>query len=166
MKSFNNIKNIIVGLNLFLIVISLSACTAPKTNVLTSLGKYKNNAFYASETFKDYTVYATYSYDSVDFSKNKYFNQISESDLTEINEYLDDFESWIETDRESDVSSEIVANYVFDRDIIDNEDYFYIDSEKSTTTWDDGTKTTSLVYYDIYFFDKQTNILYYFHNDI
>ena len=75
---------------------------------------------------------------------------------------LDDFESWIETYREGDASREIVVNYDFDRSIIDSEDYLYIDSEKHT--WDDGY--TSLVNYDVYFFDTQTNTLYYFHNNI
>ncbi|MBR7133608.1 MAG: hypothetical protein IKD04_08780 [Clostridia bacterium] len=159
-------KNAIVSLCIFVIVISLSACTAPKRGVLKSLGKYKDSVFYTQGEFQDYTVYAKYHYDSVDFAENKYFTQISESDLNEINEHLDDFESWIETFQEDDASCEIVVNYYFDRTVIDNEDYFYIESKKSTTTWDDGTKTSSLVYYDIYFFDTQTQTLYYFHNDI
>lgn len=166
MKRFINIKCIIVSLCVFMIVTSLSACTAPKYNVLRSLGKYKNNVFYTESGFQSYNVYAKYNYDSPDFSENKYFKQISESYLPEINEHLDNYESWVEVFREDDASCEVVVNYDFDRNIIDFQDYIYIYSEKSTTTFDDGTKSYSLVYYDIYFFDTQTQLLYYFHNDM
>ena len=85
-----------------------------------------------------------------------------QADLTEINEHLDNFEGWIETIKEGNNSSEIVLNYDFDRAIIDEKDFIYIYSEKHT--WDDGF--TSLVNYDVYFFDSQTMVLYYFHNNI
>ena len=166
MKVFNVIKNIKLCVFLFVVVISLSACKAPEDRVLISLGEYKNNVFYTQGEFQDHTDYAKYYYDSVDFTENKYFNKIQESDLTKINEHLEDFESWIETYRENDSSREIVVNYDFDRTIIDSEDYIYIDSEKMTTTWDDGTTTTTLANYNVYFFDTQTQILYYFHNNI
>ena len=147
----------------FAVVISLSACKAPEDKVLMSLGEYKNNEYYTEGEFQDYTDYAKYYYDFVDFTENEYFNKIRESDLTKINEHLADFELWIEIYRENDSSLEIVVNYDFDRSIIDSEDYIYIDSEKITTTLDDGT--TTLANYDIYFYDTQTQILYYFHNN-
>ena len=149
-----------------IICISISACKALEDKVLMSLGEYKNSVYYTQGEFQDYTDYAKYYYDSVDFTENEYFHKLQESDLTEISEHLDDFESCIETYRENDASREIVVNYDFDRTIIDSEDYFYIDSEKLTTTWDDGITTTTLANYDIYFFDSQTQILYYFHNNI
>jgi hypothetical protein len=147
----------------FAVVISLSACKAPEDKVLMSLGEYKNNEYYTEGEFQDYTDYAKYYYDFVDFTENEYFNKIREADLTKINEHLADFELWIEIYRENDSSLEIVVNYDFDRSIIDSEDYIYIDSEKITTTGDDGT--TTLANYDIYFYDTQTQILYYFHNN-
>ena len=151
---------------LLLIEISLSACEKPEDKVLISLGEYKNNVFYSEGVFQDFTFYAKYYYDNVDFEGNAYFTKINESDLAKINEHLDDFESWIETYKENDDSLEIVVNYDFDRGKIDKNDYIYIDSENLITTWDDGTTTTSFASYDIYFFDTQTQILYYFHNNI
>ena len=139
----------------------LSACV-PVDKVLDSLGEYKSCEFYTEDSFQDYTDYAKYYYDSVDFSNNEYFTKIEQSDIDVLNEHLDDFESWIETYREGDASRDIVVNYDFDRSFIDNADYLYINSEKHT--WDDGY--TSLVNYDVYFFDTQTNTLYYFHNNI
>lgn len=163
MKVFKFIRNIMLCICFFAVVISLSACKAPEDKVLMSLGEYKNNEYYTEGEFQDYTDYAKYYYDFVDFTENEYFNKIRESDLTKINELLADFELWIEIYRENDSSLEIVVNYDFDRSIIDSEDYIYIDSEKFTTTWDDGT--TTLANYDIYFYDTQTQILYYFHNN-
>ena len=166
MRVFNVIKNILIYICLFSVVLSLSACKVPEDKILISLGEYKNSVYYTHGEFQDYTDYAKYYYDSVDFTENEYFKKIQKSDLTKINEHLDDFESWVETYRENDSSQEIVVNYDFDRSIIDNEDYFYIDSEKINTTWDDGTTTTTLANYNIYFFDMQMQILYYFHNNI
>ena len=142
--------------------IVLSSCTAPENKVLNSLGEYKSHEFYTEGAFQDFTDYAKYYYDHVDFADNEYFCKIGQADIDVLNEHLDDFESWIKTYREGDASREIVVNYDFDRSLIDCEDYLYIDSEKHT--WDDGY--TSLVNYDVYFFDTQTNTLYYFHKNI
>ena len=140
----------------------LSSCIAPEDKVLNSLGEYRSCEFYTCGGFQDYTDYAKYYYDSVDFTDNEYFSIIEQSDIDALNEHLDNFESCIEAHGYNDASSEIVVNYDFDRSLIDSEDYLYIDSEKHT--WDDGY--TSLVNYDVYFFDTQTNTLYYFHNNI
>ena len=141
--------------------IVLSSCVAPENKVLNSLGEYKSHEFYTEGVFQDFTDYAKYYYDQVDFADNEYFYKIGQADIDVLNEHLDDFESWIKTYREGDASCEIVVNYDFDRSLIDCEDYLYIDSEKHT---DNGC--TVLVYYHIYFFDTQTNTLYYFHNNI
>ena len=145
-----------------ILAISLSACTAPENKVLNSLGEYKSHEFYTEGVFQDFTDYAKYYYAQVDFADNEYFYKIGQADIDVLNEHLDDFESWIKTYRDGDASREIVVNYDFDRSLIDCEDYLYIESEKHT--WDDGY--TSLVNYDVYFFDTQTNTLYYFHNNI
>lgn len=151
---------------LFLIAVCLftllAACVIPKNKVLTSLGEYRDHEFYSEGEFQDYTDYAKYYYASVDFTDNKYFSKIEPSDLDELNLHLDDFERWIETYRRGDASREIVVNYDFDRSLIDGEDYLYIDSETHT----DDYGTMWFYNYDIYFFDTQTNTLYYFHNNI
>ena len=139
----------------------LTACV-PVDRALDSLGEYRSCEYYSEGVFQDFTDYAKYYYDSVDFTDNEYFSKIQQSNIDILNEHLDDFESWIETYRGGDATREIVVNYDFDRSIIDSEDYLYIDSEKHT--WDDGY--TSLVNYNVYFFDTQTNTLYYFHNNI
>ena len=156
------IKSTVIILSLIILISTLSSCTAPENKVLNSLGEYKSKEFYTEGAFQDFTDYAKYYYDHVNFADNEYFCKIGQVDIDVLNEHLDDFESWIKTYREGDASREIVVNYDFDRSLIDCEDYLYIDSEKHT--WDDGY--TSLVNYDVYFFDNQTNTLYYFHNNI
>ena len=145
-----------------LLISSFTACEAPKNKVLVSLGEYNDYVFYSEGGFQDYTDYAKYYYTSVNIEENEYLTKIQEADFAEIDKHLNDFENWIKNFKDKDNSLELVVNYDFNRNIIDVEDYIYIHSEEHT--WDDGF--TSLVSYDIYFFDTQTLTLYYFHNNI
>ena len=155
-------KQIVGVLVCVVFLLSITSCTVFEDKAIASLGEYEKEEFFTSGGFQDYTDYAKYYYTSIDVESNKYFEKITEADLTAINTHLDDFEGWIETIRDSDPSNEVVVNYDFDRGIVDTEDYFYIDSEEHT--WEDGS--TSLTRYNIYIFDTQTQVLYYFHNNI
>ena len=79
-----------------------------------------------------------------------------------MNRLLDDYEDWLKTIKESDPSSEVALNYEFDRRIVDTEDYIYFDVEEHT--WEDGQTATTM--YNIYFYDTQGRVLYYFHDNI
>ena len=153
---------IVLLLTVSCLILPLSSCGLLEDEVLCSLGKCKSYEFYTEGAFQDYTDYAKYYYDSVDFADNEYFSKISQSGIDALNEHIDDFENMIEAYREGDATREIVANYDFDRSIIDSEDYLYMDSEKHTVY----NGVVFLVSYDVYFFDVQTNTLYYFHNNI
>lgn len=155
-------KKTVAALCLVISVLSFASCKAPEDKVIKSLGKYDHHVIYTEGGFQDYTDYAKYYYTSANVSGNEYLSKIQETDFDKINEHLDDFEEWIQTFKNTDASREIVVNYDFNREIIDTEDYIYIDSEK--TTWSTGH--TSLVKYDVYFFDTQSSVLYYFHNNI
>ena len=155
-------KKIAVVLVCILLLLSISSCAVPEDKVIASLGEYEKKEFFTSGGFQDYTDYAKIFYSSANVMENKYLKKIQETDFTIINTHLDDFEGWIESIKDGEPSSEVVVNYDFDREIIDTEDYFYIDSEEHT--WSNGY--TSLVRYNIYLFDTQTQVLYYFHNNI
>ena len=155
-------KQIAVLLVCVVFLLAITSCAAPKDKVIASLGEYEKKEFFTSGGFQDYTDYAKYYFTAANVAENTYLNKIEETDFTIINTHLDDFEGWIETIKNSEPSSEVVVNYDFDREIIDTEDYFYIDSEEHTRS--DGH--TSLVKYNIYLFDTQTQVLYYFHNNI
>ena len=147
---------------LFILLLLLSSCVFWEDEVLNSLGEYTNREFYTEGDFQDYTDYAKYSYRSVDFTDNKYFKKIQPADFSVINKHLDNFEDWIETFHRNGPDRELVVHYDFDRSLIDCDDYLYIESEEHT--WDSGTK--ALIRYDIYFFDTQSNTLFFFHNNI
>lgn len=155
-------KKIVALIILVICILSLAACTAPEDPVLASLGTYENHEFYTSGGAQDYTDYAKYDFASAKIVGNTYFKNIHETDLTGINAHLDDFEAWVNVIQEGNASNELVVHYDFDRSIIDAEDFFYIDSEERT--WSDGH--TSFVRYSIYLFDTQTQVLYYFHNNL
>lgn len=161
MFSFHT-KKIMAVVCLLIFVLPLVSCAVMEDPVIASLGEYDRRVFFSSGGFQDYTNYAKYYYTSTEVSENSYLKKIQETDLSAINTHLDDFEGWIETIKDSEPLSEVVVNYDFDREIIDTEDYFYIDSEEHT--WSDGH--TTLVNYNVYLFDIQTQILYYFHNNI
>jgi hypothetical protein len=144
------------------LIISLSSCIAPKDKILNSLGEYKRHEFYTEGAFQDYTDYNKYYFSSANLENNKYFSKVTEDDIAAFNEHLDDFESWIDTYRSGDPQREIVVNYDFDRSCIDTDDYYYISSEKIDLGYDEEIFAN----YDIYFYDTESNILYYFHNNI
>ncbi len=155
------IKKIIAVVCLFIFVLSLASCVAPEDKVVVSLGEYENRDFFTSGGFQDYTDYAKYYYSSTKVAGNKYLKKIQEADFNAINKYLDNFEEVLESLKGDEPSSEVVVNYDFNREIIDTEDYIYIESEERT--WGDHTV---LGRYNVYFLDTQTHILYYFHNNI
>jgi hypothetical protein len=151
-----------IALSVFLIGILLASCAMLEDPIVASLGDYETHVYFTSGGFQDFTDYAKYYYRSAEVTENLWLEKIQETDLPVINKHLDDFEGWIETIGRSEPDSEVILKYDFDRSVIDAEDYFYIDSEERT--WEDGQ--TTLVNYDVYFFDIQTQILYFFHNNI
>ena len=155
-------KQVAMILACVVLSVSISSCAIPEDPVIASLGVYEKKEFFSSGGFQDYTDYAKYYYTSANIVENKYLTQIQQTDFAGINTHLDDFDGWIETIKNAEPFSEVVVNYDFDREIIDTGDYFYIDSEEHT--WSSGY--TSLVSYNIYLFDTQTQVLYYFHNNI
>ena len=137
--------------------ISLAGCSIPKDDVLDSLGKYETKQFFTSGGFQDFTDYAKYCFDSVDFSDNSYFQIITESSRENLEAHIDDFERWVQAVRDTDADNEVVVNYDFDRSVISDSDYIYIYDDPDYPEFGN---------YNVYYFDVETNILYYFHNNI
>ena len=123
--------------------------------VLDSLGQYESKQFWSDGEYRDYTDFGIYTYSTANLDNNEYFQKIA--DNRSIYEFLDHFESWVDTIKGTTPDSELVNNYSFDRAVIDSEDYFYIYQ---------GNSDYKFECYDIWFFDSQTKILYYFHNNI
>lgn len=155
-------KLITLVILILLLLFSIATCAVPENDVIKSLEEYDRSEEYCEGAFQDYTDYNKYYFSSANLENNKYFSKVTEDDIAAFNEHLDDFESWIDTYRSGDPQREIVVNYDFDRSCIDTDDYYYISSEKIDLGYDEEIFAN----YDIYFYDRESNILYYFHNNI
>jgi hypothetical protein len=143
------------------LLLSLCSCTY-QDPVLSSLPNYKNEEFYTSGGFQDFTDYAKYTYDSVtveNLESSKYFTETSSEDVDEILLHIHNFEEWVNT-----IGGELKENYDFDRSIVTEGDFFCIKTK-------DGEAIGQGTYgkfdnYTVYYFDIDAQILYYFHNNI
>ena len=124
---------------------------------------YESKEFYTNEdSFQDYTDYAKYIYDNItiqDLEFSECFTVITVDDVDEITSYIDDFEGWVEL-----CGGDLKQNYDFDKSIVTEGDFFYLDTKY-------GEKIGQKIYgkfdnYSVYYFDIDTQILYYFHNNI
>ena len=140
----------------FLILPLLSPLFAPKDSVLSSLPDYESKEFYSCNGFQDTTDYAKYTYrvsESI-FTNSPYFRKVTREDIPRLLSYIENFEGWTESC--SDFPRE---NYDFDPATVAPGDYFYILNryeEPDREFWD----------YNVYYFDPETQTLYYFHNNI
>ena len=136
---------------------------APQEAVFLSLGKYEIVEYCEEGGFQDFTIYYEITYENPNIENNRYLKQMTETDIEELNLYLDNFEDWVAlvTDERYEPNEQFVENYDFDRNIISTNDYCYIDD--SADNDDFYAKFES---YDLYFYDAETEILYYFHNNI
>lgn len=162
----------IILLSFFVLTKILSGYSVTVTDpVIQSLPSYKDCVKYTEGEFQDYTDYYIYHYEDIALSElesNQYLNPVGEH-MSSILPYIEDYEKWIEMYRENDAlyrpfqePRELPAYYDFDKSIIDESDFFYIENENenSAEAW---IKYSN---YDLYFFDVQSNTLYYFHNNI
>lgn len=152
-------NRLITVLLALLLLLAFSSCAVQTRQalVLESLGEYETEQLWTHGGFQDYTDFGIYTYSAPGLSGNRYFSPVSAADLAMIDGFLDDFEGWVETFRESNPEDALAANYTFDRAVIDSEDYFYVCEKENYLPFGN---------YDLWFFDAQTNVLYYFHNNI
>ena len=147
---------------IFAIIVVLSflivnGCSIFEDKVIRTLGKYETEEYFVSDGFKDYTAYAKYTYKNTDISNNKYFEKITDTSKEDLMAHIEDFENWIQTIKESESDSEVVLGYDFDSSIISENDYLYIYDDPNYREFGN---------YNVYFFDIETKVLYYFHNDV
>lgn len=152
-------KRFFVFVSAVVLILSMVGCgiESRQAQVRASLGSCERKVFYTSGGFQDYTDFGIYACSAVDLENNSYFAPITPPDREVLWAFLDDFEGWVDVIGRSDPQNEIVVHYAFDRSIVDTGDWFYIYEDP------DYPKFGS---YDIWFFDSQTYLLYYFHNNI
>ena len=155
-------KKICIILAVLFAILSLSACSVTKDEVVSALPKYDSMEAYSSGDFQDFTDYMKYSYHSVDEStltETGYFKKLSDADADDIREYIDDFEQWVET-----CGGELSKKYDFDRSIISAGDHFYLITKEGQPIGDGAYGRFDD--YSLYYFDMDAQMLYYFHNNI
>lgn len=133
-----------------------STYASPQEEVFSSLGEYEIVEYCSNGTWQDFTDYYKLIYENPNIENSEYLKQMTEEDIEESNLYIDDFEGWVAliTDETNEANKQFAEIYDFDRKIISTNDYCYID---------DYIEPSS---YDLYFYDTETEILYYFHNNI
>ncbi len=142
------------------LMVSGAACgmESRQDQLLDTLGDWECTEFYTSGGFQDYTDFGKYNVSGEAVAKSACFAPISEADIETLNGFWDDFEGWIDSIGRSDPDNEVVVNYRFDRALADPEDRFYI--------YEDLEIYSKYGCYDVWFYDSQSGVLYYFHNNI
>ena len=155
-------KRFYIGLCLILsLVLCLSACGYDKAPV-KSLGKYDSCQRYDDGGFQDISLYAIYKFSSAQLENNRYFIPVSSSSIVEIEEYLFQYERFLNLDFPQ---NKLEKKYKeFDHSIIDCEDYYYIYDKMGEPIGE--SFYDKFDNFDIYFFDYQTMTLYFFHSDV
>lgn len=122
--------------------------------ILYSIGEgytYINGCFIG---VRDYVQYSVYSYEEPNIENAVKLKKID--DKTELVSYIDAFNDWIKPFKNDEYKT-----YDFDTDLIDKSDYYYI-YDKSAKDED----YYKYKYYDVYFYDYQTQTIYIFHSHL
>ena len=122
-------------------------------------GFIEKNENFERDTIQDSVDFCVYKYDSADgFKNNKEYIQVSESDIENITGFFENFRGWIEQDKQRN------NKYSFDDSIISAGDFFRLVTKE-------GEKIAGGAYgkydnYTLYFFDLESQTLYYIHANI
>ncbi len=106
--------------------------------------------------FQDYSDYCKYFYkDATAFENNPNYHKVTAPDIAVIKGYFDDFKQFMGGDR--------AGEYDFDTKCITIGDFVLINTKE-------GVTEGNIVYqkydnYNVYYFDTDSNVLYYIHNN-
>ena len=145
-------------------LISRKEMAAQWKTVIASLGKAMSVQRYSCAGFGDSTDYGIYTFPGAKPEDSEYFKPVTAESKTELLGYIDEFEQVIDSLRDGDEGADLVNNYCFSRDDIDEGDYLYIYDREGKPIGDGAYSKYD--YYNVYFFDSQTTTLYYFHSNI
>ena len=136
----------------------------PSDPVLRSLPAYEKEQMATHGGFQDYIDYGKYTYADVTremLDENPYLRVVTAEDIPELQKHLADFEDWVERSKDCE-DCRLAEKYDFSSSYFQEGDYFRVKAEYMET--DLGYRICSR--YDMYYFDVETQILYYFHNNI
>lgn len=130
--------------------------------VIDSVGVAVSEDYHQYGWWQDYTIYAKYTFEKPNIERNEYLKQMDEGDVEDFKYYLTCYDEWIDVISDDWNDRDLVRNYDFDKSIISTKDYCYID-DYTLVDPDFELKPDS---YNLYFYDAETEILYYFHTNI
>ena len=130
--------------------------------VISSVGVAISEDYHQYGWWQDYTIYAKYTFENPNFENNEYLEQMNEENVEKLKYYLACYEDWLDVISDDLKDRDLVKNYDFDKDIISIDDYCYI----YDYTLVDPNFELKPESYNLYFYDTETEILYYFHNNI
>lgn len=81
---------------------------------------------YSCAGFGDSTDFGIYTFPGASPEESEYFKLVTAESKTELLGYIDEFEQVIDSLRDGDEGADLVNNYRFSRDDIDESDYLYI----------------------------------------
>ena len=145
-------------------LISRKEMAAQWKTVIASLGRAMSVQRYSCAGFGDLTDFGIYTFPGASPGESEYFKPVTAESETELLGYIDEFEQVIDSLRDGDEGADLVNNYRFSRDDIDESDYLYIYDREGKPIGDGAYSKYD--YYNVYFFDSQKTTLYYFHNNI
>ena len=164
------IKISIISVLLFCLVIFVPFfifSLASRDQVIASLPHYQSKNVYTEGIFQDFTDYGIYTFKELKVSElenSAFFEKLSEDSIENVLSYIDNFENWVSEYSSQADPSELAENYAFDKTLVDENDYVYIDTKEG-----EGEGAASYGRFDsysVYFIDISTNTLYYFHSNI
>lgn len=146
------------------ILFVFSACTLlPLPTLNESIipeGYIGEEEHFDKEGWQDFTDYCKYVYtDATTFETNLQFQIVTDSDTENIVGYFENFQTWMETENR-------LGEYDFDTGCITPGDYVHIETKEGTPIGTSGSKYDKFDSYTVYFFDTDSNTLYYIHNNI
>lgn len=118
---------------------------------LKELPRFKDKEIYSVDNFTDCTDYAEITYKNVseeDLKNTESFKKTDKENLDEILNYINKYESFINKINGMD---EVTDAYDFDKSVVNERDYYCMikNSENFVTA--------------LYYFDMESQVLYYFH---
>ncbi|MBE6683429.1 MAG: hypothetical protein E7595_04655 [Ruminococcaceae bacterium] len=144
----------------FIAVVCILLCSCgifeddvPINEVIASIGEISERIYFQEGGWQDIWRYAEYRFESYDLEHNEYFTRADGESIGELKRYITDYENDIETISVNNPNNAIITNYSLSVGQIDESDYFFIDGNGDT------------VNYAVYFFDMQTETLYFLYSD-
>lgn len=114
-------------------------------------GFFAKEEHFDPDGFQDYTDYCKYLYKNAEgFEKDARFMPVSDFGVDKLKGYFDNFRGWMEIE-------DRLGEYDFDPSVITPDDLVQVEAEVHFSDYDN---------YDVYFFDRGTNTLYYIHQNI